>query len=277
MSRIYHLNRTREIINEYGLDFKKSLGQNFLVDGNVLKKIADAADIDENSKILEVGPGIGSLTEELLLRGSSVNSIEIDQRFYPIIEENLKEFEKFNLYKGDATDRDLFTEAAIDCTHFVANLPYVVTTPILESIFTLGDFESATVMVQREVAIRMTAKPGSKDYSALSVFVEYFSDANELFIVKRGAFIPSPKVESSVVGLKIKKKKNDYKSFMKLVHAAFGMRRKTILNSISMGLNCDKEVLNHAFNKCGINPQSRAENLSVEEYILLEQELKKYL
>lgn len=277
MSRIYHLNRTRQIVSEYGLDFKKSLGQNFLIDGNVLKKIADAANIDENSRILEVGPGIGSLTEELLLRGSSVNSIEIDSRFYPILEENLEEFDKFKLYKGDATDRELFLEASDSCTHFVANLPYVVTTPILENIFTIGNFETVVIMVQKEVATRMTAKPGEKDYSALSVFVDYFSDANELFVVKRGAFIPSPKVESAVVGLKIKEKKGDYKSFMKLVHAAFGMRRKTILNSISMGLNCDKEILNNALEKCGISPQSRAENLSVEEYILLQKELVEYL
>lgn len=276
MTRIYHLNRTREIINEYDLDFKKSLGQNFLIDGNVLKKIADASGIDEISKVLEVGPGIGSLTEELLLRGSSVNSIEIDQRFYPILEENLDRFKNFKLFKGDATDENLFKQAANGCQFFVANLPYVVTTPILENIFTLGDFKSATIMVQREVAIRMTAKPGTKDYSALSVFVEYFSDAEELFVVKRGAFIPSPKVESSVVGLKLKQRR-DHKSFMKLVHAAFGLRRKTILNSISMGLNCDKEFLNEAFLNCNINPQSRAENLSVEDYVKLQSELQEYL
>ena len=276
MTRIYHLNRTREIIDSYGLDFKKSLGQNFLIDGNVLKKIGDTAGVNEESKILEVGPGIGSLTEELLIRGAEVHSIEIDQRFFPILEENLEAYPKFKLYQGDATNEELFSKAAQGMTDFVANLPYVVTTPILENIFTLGKFKSATVMVQREVAARMTAEVGSKDYSALSVFVKYFSDAREAFVVKPGGFIPRPKVDSAVVYMKLKENK-DHKSFMKLVHAAFGMRRKTILNSISMGLGADKKLIEDALVDVNIDPGKRAENLGLEDYIKLEDRLKDIL
>mgnify|MGYP001758968672 FL=1 len=159
---------------------------------------------------------------------------------------------------------------------FVANLPYVVTTPILENIFTLGKFNSATVMVQREVAARMTAEVGSKDYSALSVFVKYFSDAREAFVVKPGGFIPRPKVDSAVVYMKLKDNK-DHKSFMKLVHAAFGMRRKTILNSISMGLGVDKQEIEDALVDVNIDPGKRAENLTLEDYIKLEDRLSDIL
>lgn len=280
MDRIYNATRTKKIMAEHDLTMKKSLGQNFLVDGNIVKKIVDGARLQKDDTVLEVGPGIGSLTEEVLLRGNSVTSIEIDSRFYPILRENFQSFDKFKLVEGDALN-DLIWKAANEKPTpnvFVGNLPYVITTPLLEKIFTSDNkFKTAVVMVQKEVADRMTAGPGSKTYGALSVFVSFFSKAKTLFTVSEGSFIPRPKVKSAVVKLELKSPETDGKKFMKFVHTLFNMRRKTLLNAASKGMNLDKEETLKIITNAGISPDVRAETLGLESFLRLYENFKQFL
>lgn len=280
MDRIYNATRTKKIMVEYDLTMKKSLGQNFLVDGNIVKKIVDGAGLQKDDIVLEVGPGIGSLTEEVLLRGNSATSIEIDSRFYPILRENFQRFNNFKLVEGDALN-DLVWKAANEKPTpnvFVGNLPYVITTPLLEKIFTSDNkFKTAVVMVQKEVADRMTAGPGSKTYGALSVFVSFFSNAKTLFTVSEGSFIPRPKVKSAVVKLELKTPETDGKKFMKFVHTLFNMRRKTLLNAASKGMNLDKEETLKIITNAGISPDVRAETLGLESFLRLYENFKQFL
>lgn len=280
MDRIYNATRTKKIMVEYDLTMKKSLGQNFLVDGNIVKKIVDAAGLQNDDKVLEVGPGIGSLTEEALLRGNSVTSIEIDSRFYPILRENFERFNNFKLVEGDALNDEVWKEAngKPEPNVFMGNLPYVITTPLLEKIFTSDNkFKTAVVMVQKEVADRMTAGPGSKTYGALSVFVSFFSNAKTLFTVSEGSFIPRPKVKSAVVKLELKTPETDGKKFMKFVHTLFNMRRKTLLNAASKGMNLDKEETLKIITNAGISPDVRAETLGLESFLRLYENFKQFL
>lgn len=280
MDRIYNATRTKKIMAEHDLTMKKSLGQNFLVDGNIVKKIVDGARLQKDDIVLEVGPGIGSLTEEALLRGNSVTSIEIDSRFYPILRENFQSFNKFKLVEGDALNDEVWkaaNEKPIPNV-FVGNLPYVITTPLLEKIFTSDNkFKTAVVMVQKEVADRMTAGPGSKTYGALSVFVSFFSNAKTLFTVSEGSFIPRPKVKSAVVKLELKSPETDGKKFMKFVHTLFNMRRKTLLNAASKGMNLDKEETLKIITNAGISPDVRAETLGLESFLRLYENFKEFL
>ncbi|MDO5716835.1 MAG: 16S rRNA (adenine(1518)-N(6)/adenine(1519)-N(6))-dimethyltransferase RsmA [Tissierellia bacterium] len=280
MNRIYHPSRTREILEQWNLMLKKSLGQNFLIDGNILENIAMEGEVGPGDVILEVGPGIGSLTEELLLRGAYVRSIELDQRLYPVLEENLSSFERFQLIRGDATEKEIFEMGALGDGHmaqkFIANLPYVVTAPLLERIFmSEAPFQRAVIMVQREVAKRMIAKPGDAEYSSLSVFVSYCSKAREAFTVKAGSFFPRPKVESTVVVLDTIQKPTHVGEFMKVVHGAFGMRRKTVLNALSMGLDMAKDNVQSILEEAEISPSARAEELGLEDFQRLYEKMTK--
>lgn len=256
----------------HDITMKKSLGQNFLVDGNILRKIVDSADLKENDVVLEVGPGIGSLSEEILLRGNKLTSIEIDDRFIDILHENFEDMNNFKLVHGDALDDEIWKSANENPTPnvFIGNLPYVITTPILEKIFkNENKFDKIVVMVQKEVAERMTAKPGSKTYGSLSVFVSFFSNAKILFDVSEGSFIPRPKVKSSVVLLETIEREGRPDKFMDFVHTAFGMRRKTLLNSLSMGLDMEKSEVQDKIEKAGIDTNVRAENLNLNEFLNL--------
>ncbi|MCI6609259.1 MAG: 16S rRNA (adenine(1518)-N(6)/adenine(1519)-N(6))-dimethyltransferase RsmA [Ezakiella sp.] len=280
MDRIYNATRTKKIMAKYDLTMKKSLGQNFLVDGNIVKKIVDGARLQKDDKVLEVGPGIGSLTEEVLLRGNSATSIEIDSRFYPILRENFQRFNNFKLVEGDALNDEVWKEAneKPEPNVFMGNLPYVITTPLLEKIFTRSNrFKTVVVMVQKEVADRMTAAPGSKTYGALSVFVSFFSNAKTLFTVSESSFIPRPKVKSAVVKMELKAPEVDGKKFMKFVHIAFNMRRKTLLNSVSKGMDLDKKESLKMITNCGIDPDVRAETLELKSFLRLYENFKQFL
>lgn len=267
MDRIYSPKIAKKISELYDITMKKSLGQNFLVDGNVVRHIVDSAKIDENSNVLEVGPGIGALTEEVLIRGAKLSSIEIDQRFVEILHDRLDEFHNFQLIHGDAVDEEVFESAAQGKDIFISNMPYVVTTPLLERIFlSKANFKRAVIMVQKEVAIRMVASPNSKDYGSLSVFVKAFADAKRLFTVKPMSFMPKPKVDSEVLLLEIKKFDGDIKEFMKIVHASFSARRKTLLNSLSIGLKMEKSSVERFLLESGIDPAKRAENLNIDDF-----------
>lgn len=271
-SRIYNIRKTKEIMEEHDITMKKSLGQNFLIDGNIVRKIVDSAELDDRDVILEVGPGIGSLTEEILLRENLLTSIEIDSRFAEILKENLSQFSNWKLVEGDALDDDNWNKANENPTPnvFIGNLPYVITTPILEKIFkSKNTFKRIVVMVQKEVADRMTAKPGTKEYGSLSVFVNFFGKATELFTVKEGSFIPRPKVKSAVVRIDTINRNVDSEGFMDFVHKAFNMRRKTLLNSLSNGYEMTKEEIEERILKSEIDPGIRAEKLNLEDFLKL--------
>lgn len=276
-SRIYNISKTKEIMEEHDITMKKSLGQNFLIDGNIVRKIVDSAELNKDDVILEVGPGIGSLTEEILIRGNILTSIEIDSKFAEILRENFSDFKNWNLVEGDALDDDNWNKANENPTPnvFIGNLPYVITTPILEKIFkSKNTFKRIVVMVQKEVADRMTASPGTKKYGSLSVFVNFFGKATELFTVKEGSFIPRPKVKSAVVRIDTIKRDNDPEGFMDFVHKAFNMRRKTLLNSLSKGYDMDKDEIEKRILEAEIDPGVRAEKLNLEEFLKLYEKFK---
>lgn len=275
IDRLYKPSKLSEVLSKYGFRFTKSLGQNFLIDGNIVRKIADAAEINENDNILEIGPGVGTMTEELALRAKKVLAIEIDEKLRELHKETLN-IDNVKVIYGDFLDLDLkkFTEEEFGNEPFkvVANLPYYVTTPIIEKlILSKVNLISITVMVQKEVAKRLAAKPGNKDYGSLSVFINYYTDCNYKFQVPSSVFMPKPNVDSAVVNLKMKEREDlDTEFLFKIVRAAFTTRRKTLVNSFSNSkLPYTKDDIKRALELSGIDGSRRAETLTLEEFIIL--------
>ena len=275
-SRLYSPKYVKEIVERYGFKFSKSLGQNFLIDGNVVRSIARSGNIGKDDYVLEIGPGIGTLTEELSLNAKKVLAVEIDKTLLPILDETLGRYENIEILYGDILDLDInkLIEDKLNGgpIKVVANLPYYVTTPIIGKLIESGgNIESISVMIQKEVADRMVAKPGSKTYGALSVFVDFYSEPKISLKVPKTVFIPQPKIDSSVITLKVKKDLPDIdvEKFFKLVKAGFSKRRKTILNALSTydGYSVDKEDVRIALEKAGIKESERAENLSKEDFM----------
>ncbi|MFM9281700.1 16S rRNA (adenine(1518)-N(6)/adenine(1519)-N(6))-dimethyltransferase RsmA [Paenibacillus jiagnxiensis] len=273
--------RTKEIIQRHGFSFKKSLGQNFLIDQNILQKIVDAAGLDETKGALEIGPGIGALTERLARSAKRVTAVEIDQRLLPILDEVLAPYDRVRVRHGDVLKLDLkgvFAEdfADVDKVSVVANLPYYVTTPILMKL--LEDklpLENIVVMIQKEVAERMAASPGSKDYGSLSIAVQYYSEPELVCIVPHTVFIPQPNVESAVIRLRVRPKPPvqvpDEQHFFEVVQAAFAQRRKTIANNLKSRFFTkeNKDALEPLLRSAGIEPSRRGETLSIGEFARL--------
>lgn len=275
IDRLYKPSKLSEILSKYGFRFTKSLGQNFLIDGNIVRKIADAAEISEKDNVLEIGPGVGTLTEELALRAKKVVAVEIDEKLRELHRETLN-IENVKVIYGDFLDLDLKKltkeEFVDEGFKVVANLPYYVTTPIIEKLILANvNLISITVMVQKEVAKRLSAEPGSKDYSSLSVFINYYTDCRYKFQVPSSVFMPKPNVDSAVVNLKMKKREEvDTEFLFKVVRASFTTRRKTILNSLSNSkLNYTKDEIKRALELSGIDERRRAETLKLEEFIIL--------
>lgn len=275
IDRLYKPSKLSEILTKYGFRFTKSLGQNFLIDGNIVRKIADSAEITEDDNVLEIGPGVGTLTEELALRAKKVLAVEIDEKLRDLHKETL-DIENVKVVYGDFLDLDLkkFTQEEFGDEAFkvVANLPYYVTTPIIEKLILANvNLIAITVMVQKEVAKRLAAEPGNKDYGSLSVFINYYTDCKYKFQVPSSVFMPKPNVDSAVVNLKmIKREEVDTDFLFKVVRAAFTTRRKTILNSLSNSkLNYTKDDIKRALELSGIDERRRAETLNLEEFILL--------
>lgn len=275
IDRLYKPSRLTEILNKYGFRFTKSLGQNFLIDGNIVRKIADAADITENDNVLEIGPGVGTLTEELALRAKKVVAVEIDEKLKQVHKETLP-YQNVEIVFGDILDINLedFVEEKFNGESFkvVANLPYYVTTPIVEKlILSKVDILSITVMVQKEVAKRLSAGPNTKDYGSLSVFINYYSDCKYNFNVPKTVFMPKPNVDSAVITLKIKQREDFDTDFLfEVTRAAFSTRRKTILNSLTNSkLNYSKEDIKKALELSNIDSTRRAESLELEEFKVL--------
>lgn len=275
--RLYSPNQIKDILERHGFNFSKALGQNFLIDGNIVRKIRIAAGVDKNTNVLEIGPGIGTLTEELASSAKRVVAVELDERLKPILEETLSDFENVKVIFSDVLKLDLKEmierEFNGERISVVANLPYYVTTPILEKLFESDlPIDLITVMVQKEVALRMTAKPGSKDYSSLSVFIKFYSEPKIEFKVPNTVFMPKPKVDSAVVKMELNKKYDvNRELFFKIVKAAFSKRRKTIINALSSykDLGIQKDDIRGVLILADIDENKRAEDLSIEDYLKL--------
>lgn len=276
----------KEILNRHGFSFSKSLGQNFLIDRNVLDKIVDAADIKEDGCALEIGPGAGTLTQCLAARASKAAAIEIDSALIPILNETMSQYDNFTLIHKDVMDVNLpeLTNQLFGDKPFcvAANLPYYITTPIIMTFLENRlNVTSMTLMVQKEVADRMAAAPGGKDYGALSVAVQYYTSVSLVCKAEPHCFMPQPKVASAVINLKVLKepkvKAENEKLFFKIVKSAFGQRRKTLVNALTKSpyINLSKDSVIDALEVMGMNFGIRGERLSVEEFVKLSNILNK--
>lgn len=279
--RLYSPSYIKEILSKHQFKFSKSLGQNFLIDGNVVRKIVKEANIGHDDYVLEIGPGIGTLTEELALRAKKVVGVEIDKSLLPILEETLGGFNNIEIIHGDILKIDLqeLIRENLDnrSVKVVANLPYYITTPIIARLIEENlKLDSIIVMVQKEVAERMVAIPGSKTYGSLSVFVNFYSNPEIIVKVPKTVFMPQPKIDSAVIKLNLNKEIPDIdkEKFFQVVKAGFSKRRKTIINSLSTyGFDIEKEIIRQVLNSLNISPDSRAEDISVEEFIKISKSL----
>ncbi|WP_160725684.1 16S rRNA (adenine(1518)-N(6)/adenine(1519)-N(6))-dimethyltransferase RsmA [Bacillus sp. USDA818B3_A] len=278
--------RTRAILEKYGFSFKKSLGQNFLIDTNILKKIVSFADLTENSGAIEIGPGIGALTEQLARSSKKVTAFEIDQRLLPILQDTLSPYDNVKVIHRDVLEADVQTVMeeefqGINDIMVVANLPYYVTTPIIMKLLEEQlPIRGIVCMLQKEVADRISAKPGTKDYGSLSIAVQYYTEAETVMIVPKTVFVPQPNVDSAVIRLTRRTQPavavRDEKFFFQVTKASFAQRRKTLLNNLTSQLpdgKQKKEEILTALSASGIDPSRRGETLSLEEFGRLADEL----
>lgn len=275
-NKLYSPKVLKGVIEKHGFRFSKGLGQNFLIDGNVVRNICNAADINENDEVIEIGPGVGTLSQELCQRAKKVLAIELDDRLIPILKDTLSEHDNFSIINSDVLKLDLHKVIKEnfegDSIKLAANLPYYITTPIIMKILESHlNIKKIAVMVQKEVAMRIQAKPGTKDYGALSIAVGYYSKAEIALNVPRNVFMPKPNVDSAVVVLDIYDKPRvdveDEVLFFKVVKSAFAKRRKTLLNALSSGfISLNKEQVKNVLERCNIDPKLRGEVLSIEDY-----------
>jgi 16S rRNA (adenine1518-N6/adenine1519-N6)-dimethyltransferase len=274
--------RTKAILEKYGFSFKKSLGQNFLIEPNVLSRIVDHANVTDKTGVIEIGPGIGALTEQLARRAKKVVAFEIDQRLLPILNETLAPYPNVTIIHQDVLEANLkeaIQEHFHDCEEImvVANLPYYVTTPIIMKL--LEDqlpLKGIVVMLQKEVADRISAKPSTKEYGSLSIAVQYYTEAKTVMTVPKTVFVPQPNVDSAIIRLLVRDKpgvelKNEA-FFFQIVRASFAQRRKTLLNNLVHFLTNGKElkpVIEETLAQVEIDGKRRGESLSIEEFAKL--------
>ncbi len=270
----------KALLNRHGFNFSKTLGQNFLIDKNVLNKIVSASELNENSCVLEIGPGAGTLTRRLAETGARCTAVEIDKALLPILGETLAGFDNFNLINSDILKVDLkkLIKDEFDNKpfHVIANLPYYITTPIIMQILESRlPVVSMTLMVQKEVADRMCATCGSKEYGALSVAVQYYTIPTVMCRAEPHCFIPQPKVASSVVHLKVSATPtvtvSDEKKFFAIVKSSFGQRRKTLLNALSKSpyFSANKDSIRSALVQMDVDENVRGEKLSISQFAKL--------
>ena len=274
MMNLCDIREIRALLSRHGFRFSKSMGQNFLVAGWVPREITAASGADGAHGVLEIGPGIGCLTRELCALAGQVVSVELDKALLPVLAETMAGADRFTLIPGDILKLDV--PALVD-QHFqgltplvCANLPYNITTPVLRVLASCGRFEAMTVMIQREVALRLAARPGTGDYGAFTVFMQYYSQPEILFDVPPDCFLPAPKVTSAVVRCRMRQTPavspacgQDF--FFRTVRAAFAQRRKTLANSLASVFGLGRERIASAISACGLSPTVRGEVLGLEE------------
>ena len=285
--RIADYSVTKAVLERHGLTFKKSFGQNFLTDTNILQKIVDTAEVDDQVNVIEIGPGIGALTEFLAERAAEVMAFEIDHRLVPILADTLRDFDNVTVVNEDILKVDLaqhiqnFKNPDLPIK-VVANLPYYITTPILMHLIESGiPFSEFVVMMQKEVADRISAKPNTKAYGSLSIAVQYYMTAKVAFIVPRTVFVPAPNVDSAILKMVRRPEPavavTDEKFFFKVSKASFTHRRKTLWNNLTGYFGKTEEVkdkLTKALDQAGLSPSVRGEALGLEEFASLADALK---
>lgn len=275
MERLTAINNVRDILSRHGFTFSKALGQNFLINPSVCPRMAQAAVRGENVGVIEIGPGIGVLTHELCKLAQKVVAIELDARLIPVLAETLSEHTNLKVINADVMELDLNRLIADEFPGMevvvCANLPYYITSPVIMKL--LEDrlpVSSITVMVQKEAADRLTAAAGSRDSSAITVAVSYYADAQTLFGVSAGSFMPAPKVDSAVIQLTLRtpdRLPQDEAALFRVIKAAFAQRRKTVLNSLSSSLPLDKPATSAILSEAGVDPAARAERLTLDDFI----------
>ena len=282
MIDVTNIHVMKPLLAEHGFHFSKAKGQNFLIASWVPQRIAQDAGVDETAGVLEIGPGIGPLTQQLCLWAGRVCAVELDQRLKPILEQTVGEFQNLEILWDDVLNQDV---AALVKERFpglrpmaCANLPYYITSPILSALLEAECFESVTVMVQKEVAQRIAAKPGSADYSAFTVFCQYYAEPELLFDVPAGCFLPQPKVTSAVIQLRCRKtlpwQIDDKEIFFRTVRASFAMRRKKLQNGLASGFpELGKAGAGDVIAACGLPENVRGETLGIPEFALLANEI----
>lgn len=278
MQNLSDISVVKDLLNRHGFKFSKALGQNFLINPTVCPRMAEACGADENTGVIEVGPGFGVLTAELAKRAEKVVSIELDERLLPVLDETLAEFDNVEVINSDVLKVDLhklieekFSGMKVAVC---ANLPYYITSPVIMHLLESKlPVENITVMVQKEAAQRLCAPVGSRDAGAVTVAVDYYADAEKIFDVSAGSFMPAPKVDSSVIRLNVRKQPPidlcDEKLFFRMVKAVFAQRRKTAANSISAGMSLPKETVYKAIEAAGYGENVRAESFTLDELATL--------
>ena len=276
MQRLSDISTIRAVMEKNGFSFSKALGQNFLINPSVCPRMAEMSGAADCAGAIEVGPGIGVLTYELSQVSKKVVTIELDKRLLPVLDETLADCDNVKVINDDVMKIDLHRvieeEFNGEEVAVCANLPYYITSPVIMKLLENRlPITSITVMVQKEAAVRICAAPGTRACGAVSVAVQYYSQPQILFDVPRDCFFPAPNVDSAVIRLNIRKEppvklETEEKQFFKLVKAAFGQRRKTVLNSLNTGLGKSKEELSAALQQAGIAPTARAEQLTMEQF-----------
>ena len=265
------------LLERHGFHFSKAMGQNFLIESWVPRDIADSCGADEGTGVLEIGPGIGPLTQQLARRAGKVVSVELDARLYPVLRETMRGADNFTLIEGDAMKLDF---AQVVQEHFsglrpilCANLPYNITTPVLTKCVESRCFDSLTVLIQKEVAQRICAEAGTAEYGAFTVLMQYYTAPQMLFTVPASCFLPAPKVTSAVIHCPVRKappvEVESESALWRTVKAGFALRRKTLVNSLQTGYQLPKERLAEIVTDCGLSPTVRGERLTLEDFARL--------
>ena len=272
----------KPLLESHGFHFSKAKGQNFLIARWVPEKIAEDSGVDETVGVLEIGPGIGPLTQQLALRANKVCAVEVDTRLEPLLKQTVGEFDNLEILWGDVLKQNI---PALVAEKFhglrpmaCANLPYYITSPILTALLEAECFEAVTVMVQKEVAQRIAAKPGTADYSAFTIFCQYYAEPELLFDVPAHCFMPQPKVTSAVITLRTRKELpwqiDDKDIFFRTVRASFAMRRKTLQNGLASGFpELGKAGAGEVLEACGFAPSVRGETLGIPEFAKIANEI----
>jgi len=282
MINVCDINIMKPLLAEHGFHFSKAKGQNFLIANWVPERIAEDAGVDATAGVLEIGPGIGPLTQQLCLRAKEVCAVELDRRLEPILKLTVGEFPNLEIIWDDVLKQDVKELVAEKFAGLrpmaCANLPYYITSPILSALLEAECFESVTVMVQKEVAQRIAAKPGTADYSAFTIFCQYYAEPELLFDVPAHCFMPQPKVTSAVITLRVRKERpwqiDDEKIFFRAVRASFAMRRKKLANGLASGFpELGKQGAAEVIAACGFDENVRGETLSIPEFAAIANEI----